>query len=315
MTAFNGAKHISEQLTSFASQTRIPDEVVVCDDMSSDDTLKILHMFSRDAPFKLIIHSNDINLGYTRNFEKALSLCSGDLVFLSDQDDFWYSNKISRIIEIKNRNPSVDVIICDAMYTDGTLKPSGITVLEKVLRFSGRKHDHIAGACTAITKEFRDFILPFPESNCPAHDVYIHRWAKLLNIKMVVNDVLQVWRIHENNNSRSEMNNARAIINLELYRKYKDIDSSIGYLIKAREFKEMQSLAIERKTSLCLISPSINVCQVNNEISNIIKANVDRSRLSKENRFNRIKLIFIMMICGQYKYFQGIRSVVKDILR
>ena len=90
MTAFNGAKYINEQLNSFASQTRLPDEVVVCDDISSDDTFEILDNFARSAPFKMIVVRNNKNLGYTKNFEKALSLCSGDLIFLSDQDDIWY---------------------------------------------------------------------------------------------------------------------------------------------------------------------------------------------------------------------------------
>lgn len=315
MTAFNGSKYISKQLNSFAVQTRIPDEVIVCDDMSSDDTYRILESYARFAPFKMVVFRNDINVGYTKNFEKAISLCSGDLIFLSDQDDVWYKEKISRIIEIKNSNPDVDVIICDAMYTDENLESAGITVLEKVLKFSGRKYDHIAGACTAITKEFRDFILPFPQSDYPAHDVYIHRWAKLLNTKIIVKDVLQAWRIHGNNNSRSEMNNAGTILNYELYKKYKDIDSSKAYIVKAREFRKMKSLAIERRKLLYSISQAVNTRQVDNEINNVIKANIRRSQLCKKNKFNRIKLILIMIINRQYKYFQGIKSIAKDIFR
>ena len=55
MAAFNGSKYITEQLNSFAAQTRLPDEVVVCDDLSSDNTFEILDIFSRTAPFKMIL--------------------------------------------------------------------------------------------------------------------------------------------------------------------------------------------------------------------------------------------------------------------
>jgi glycosyltransferase involved in cell wall biosynthesis len=315
MTAFNGSKYIKEQLHSFAIQTRLPDEVVVCDDLSSDDTFEILDNFSRTAPFKMILVRNEKNLGYSKNFEKALTLCSGDLIFLSDQDDIWYEEKIARMIEINNSIPINGLIICDAIYTDEKLKSKGVTVLEKVLKFSGRANDHIAGACTAITKNFRDFILPFPEVNCPAHDVYIHRWANLLNTKIILKEVLQVWRIHDKNNSRSEMNTANNIKNLSLYKKYKDIDSSIAYQIKASQFQLMHDVALERVSLLEKISGKNNLNQIQREIKNIINANLYRSNLCTTNPLNRIKIILVMICTGKYKYFQGIRSIAKDLLR
>src|SRR5947208_26587 len=89
MCTYNGAAHVEEQLRSFSGQTRLPDEVVVCDDRSSDDTMLLLEPFSRTAPYPLRIHRNDENLRSTKNFERAVSLCSGDILALSDQDDVW----------------------------------------------------------------------------------------------------------------------------------------------------------------------------------------------------------------------------------
>lgn len=94
MATYNGARYLREQLDSFAAQTRLPDELVVCDDGSSDDTLNILEEFARTAPFQVRIFRNDVNLGYAQNFARALERCVGDLVFLSDHDNVWFEDKI-----------------------------------------------------------------------------------------------------------------------------------------------------------------------------------------------------------------------------
>ncbi len=315
MTAYNGSKYIKQQLDSIACQTILPDEVVVCDDLSSDDTADILEHYAQSAPFNLKVYRNIENIGYTRNFEKALSLCTGDLIFLSDQDDVWYENKISGILDLNRKHLGIDVIINDAIYVDQNLMPSAMTVLEKVLNFSGNKNDHIAGACTAITKRFKDFILPLPNTNCPAHDVYIHRWANLLSNKLVVPSVYQCWRIHGENNSISEMNHARKVSLFQLFYKYKGIDTSSSYVKLAAEFNEMMKLITMRKEALLTLSPEMNTNELQRTVNNIIVANMTRSRLIQANFLQRIKLIFFMLIRGQYRYFQGIRSAAKDIFR
>ena len=96
MTTYNGEDYLEEQLESFLRQTRIPNELIVCDDGSRDSTLNILEAFQLKAPFPVMINRNVENLGYTKNFENALSKCSGELIFLSDQDDIWEANKVHR---------------------------------------------------------------------------------------------------------------------------------------------------------------------------------------------------------------------------
>src|SRR5215217_2190591 len=95
MATYNGAGYLQEQLESFLSQTRQPDELIVCDDGSGDATLDILERFRQSVPFAVQIHRNETRLGFTKNFEKALLKCSGDLVFLSDQDDVWFAPKVA----------------------------------------------------------------------------------------------------------------------------------------------------------------------------------------------------------------------------
>ena len=72
MTTYNGEKHLEEQLNSFLNQTQLPDELVVCDDCSNDKTIEILEKFRLKAPFLVRINKNNINLGFTKNFEKTI---------------------------------------------------------------------------------------------------------------------------------------------------------------------------------------------------------------------------------------------------
>ncbi len=60
---YNGKQYLQEQIDSILLQTRLPDEVVVCDDGSTDKTLQILKDFRRKASFPVRIYENEVNLG------------------------------------------------------------------------------------------------------------------------------------------------------------------------------------------------------------------------------------------------------------
>jgi len=87
MFMFNGSRFVVEQLTSIAAQTRSPDELRICDDCSSDETTEVVAAFARTVPFPVYLQVNKQNLALTQNFERAISLCKGDLIALSGQDD------------------------------------------------------------------------------------------------------------------------------------------------------------------------------------------------------------------------------------
>src|ERR1017187_10286490 len=93
MATYNGEKFLSKQLESFSCQTLMPDELVVCDDGSRDGTLAILEAYAAEAQFPVRIIKNDTNLGYSANFAKATSLCKGEIILFSDQDDIWFDDK------------------------------------------------------------------------------------------------------------------------------------------------------------------------------------------------------------------------------
>ena len=144
MTTCNGALYLRDQLDSFKNQVRLPDELIVCDDGSTDETLTILKEFKHTAPFDMTVIQNENNIGYTKNFEQAMLNCSGDLIFFSDQDDVWFSSKIVVVAKTFQDNPDILLVIHDGDLVDKNLISSGVTKLEQVIAGYGYKNYHVS---------------------------------------------------------------------------------------------------------------------------------------------------------------------------
>jgi hypothetical protein len=99
MATYNGEKFLRAQLDSLSRQSRLPNELVVTDDCSTDQTLKILADFQSAAPFEVRISVNERRLGYAENFLRAASQCKGGLIAFCDQDDVWMEAKLERCLE------------------------------------------------------------------------------------------------------------------------------------------------------------------------------------------------------------------------
>jgi hypothetical protein len=95
MATYNGARFLEPQLASIAAQTRLPDELVVCDDQSSDETVEIVERFASRAPFEVLLVRNPDRLGFAGNFLHAARLSRGDVIAWSDQDDVWMPEKLA----------------------------------------------------------------------------------------------------------------------------------------------------------------------------------------------------------------------------
>lgn len=101
MAVYNGTKYIEEQLESIYQQTKPVDEVIIIDDCSKDDSVKIVKAFIKKynlTHWQII--ENEHNLGYRQNFKKGLALAQGNIIFLCDQDDRWHHDKIEKMVEI-----------------------------------------------------------------------------------------------------------------------------------------------------------------------------------------------------------------------
>ncbi len=125
MCTYNGARFLSEQLESFAAQTRIPDELVVCDDGSTDDTVSLIASYAKTVGFPVRLIRNSQKLGPAKNFEKAIGLCEGEIIILSDQDDIWLSRKIETLVEAFAKHPKAVYAFSDAELVDEKGRPLG----------------------------------------------------------------------------------------------------------------------------------------------------------------------------------------------
>jgi glycosyltransferase involved in cell wall biosynthesis len=105
MATYNGQRFLEEQLRSLYEQTTLPDELVVCDDLSSDRTPEILAQFAKRASFPVKIFTNGQKLGWRRNFLKAASLCTSEYIAFCDQDDVWLKEKVTCVESYLKRNP------------------------------------------------------------------------------------------------------------------------------------------------------------------------------------------------------------------
>lgn len=116
LCSYNGGRYIAEQLDSILQQTVPVDEIVVCDDGSTDNTAEILKSFERKHPGKFRIYLNGQQLGVIKNFEKAINLCRGEIVFLSDQDDIWLPHKVETVLEYFSQNPEMKSVLHDMKF-------------------------------------------------------------------------------------------------------------------------------------------------------------------------------------------------------
>jgi len=107
LCTYNGAAFLPEQLDSILGQHLPPNEIIICDDGSTDDTLSILEQYRQKHPAVIKVFNNKQQLGSVKNFEKAINLCSGDIIFLCDQDDIWFPHKTVSVVNIFNRRPDI----------------------------------------------------------------------------------------------------------------------------------------------------------------------------------------------------------------
>ena len=174
LATYNGERYLQELLDSIVKQTRLPDELIVCDDASSDQTMAILQGFSRSAPFRVYIEQNPQNVGSTRNFEKAIRNCSGDVIALCDQDDYWRPEKLALIEETLEANPEKGLVFSDAELVDDHLHSLNKTMWEHIGLVASLqaqiqtpeafsmllKRRYVTGATMAFRASFRDGVLP-----------------------------------------------------------------------------------------------------------------------------------------------------------
>lgn len=111
MTTYNGADYLLEQLESLRTQSLMADEVIIVDDCSTDNTVDLLNMYIQKYHLdNWVLIKNSSNIGWRKNFRKALQKTTGDVVFLCDQDDIWNKDKISLMVKEFHKSPSIELL-------------------------------------------------------------------------------------------------------------------------------------------------------------------------------------------------------------
>ncbi len=153
LCCYNGALFVRQQIESILAQSLPVDEIVVCDDGSSDHTPEIVEALAAQSAVPLTLHRNARRLGSTGNFELAISLTRGDIVFLSDQDDLWYPTKVRDMVREFERRESLLLLHTDARLVNARGEPLGLTVFEglEVTRWE-RTQLHSGGAFSALVR-------------------------------------------------------------------------------------------------------------------------------------------------------------------
>ena len=252
MCTYNGARYVREQLDSIASQTRLPDQLVVCDDASTDETVEHLHEFAQRAPFTVQVIKNEKNLGSTRNFDHAIDFCEGDFIAFADQDDVWLPPKLEKLEE-RLINGSA-LAFTNGEIVDSSLHSMGASLWEAA-RFSDRDrkqfssggafevlmtHNVVTGAAMAFRAEFKRLIQPIPDGLVHQGVPVLHDWWAALLIAAVadlsfVDQRLFNYRQHEHQQLGvkpiSNMTNSR----LSLFK------TQLSYVYALRERLETQT--------------------------------------------------------------------------
>jgi len=216
IATYNGEKFFFEQLESIRKQTVAPNEIVISDDNSSDDTLAVVDKalppeWRHDNGVALKILHNSQALGPGKNFEKAMSACTSDFIACADQDDLWVPHKLAAFLEVFSKNPQALLVHSDAELVDSKGTPMGMTLsqglavsaTELEALHSGHslpaiiKRNLVTGATMMVKKELLALAFPLPGEEL--HDGWLALVASLLDALVFVPEKLLHYRQHDSN--------------------------------------------------------------------------------------------------------------------
>lgn len=204
LATYNGSKFLRKQLNSIYSQTRLPDEVVVCDDCSKDDTVSILEEYNEKYGLKYYL--NEKNHGVNYSFYRAISLCSCDYVALCDQDDIWLPNKValtySKLLEIDDGTPCVVSSQCNHIDADDRIIKQYPDLPDSEGYVNTLVGIGTSQGCTLMmNRKLVDIIIEYkdaPEAQF-IYDAFISFTAAIVGKKYNLGTRLMLYRHHENN--------------------------------------------------------------------------------------------------------------------
>lgn len=200
------------QLDSIIGQSNSVSEIIICDDKSDDNTLGIIEEYINKNPGLFRVFKNEERLGTIRNFAKAMHLCTGDIIFLSDQDDIWVSDKVKKMMSVFEERKNIELIFTDGILIDDDGKSLGSSLWEKwdfnmQMRHAWRNNVnafhalyHNNNRATGATIAFRKYLMNrVGEFNVPPdfwHDTLLALHAAAFDGLYFIEEPLIHYRIH-----------------------------------------------------------------------------------------------------------------------
>jgi glycosyltransferase involved in cell wall biosynthesis len=208
MCTFNGAPYVGEQLESIMCQSYPPDELVICDDGSSDGTFEICRSLASKCPFQVRVVESESRLGSTKNFERAIRECHGEIVALADQDDIWGAEKLWKIMKSMQNHPDAAYVFSDGEAIDDKGRSLGrkswdMHASNVYLRAGWKKSDQLAvllrenvvtGSMMAFRGCYKAIFLPIPSDW--VHDYWIALLGSACSYGVVIAEPLVLYRQH-----------------------------------------------------------------------------------------------------------------------
>jgi hypothetical protein len=210
LATYNGGRFLPEQLESLKNQVRPPDELVVVDDASTDNTAEIIKEFGKDVPFPVRLEVSSENQGPVRSFELALRRCQGDTILLCDQDDIWHPGKVERFETIFAENPEAEFAFSNAALINGEgqalpgdlWQEKSFGPVEQAAFASGQafpillQRSTITGCTLALRHRDLSIVLPIPADGPLLHDAWISLLLSAFSTPVLIHDPLVQYRHH-----------------------------------------------------------------------------------------------------------------------
>ena len=321
MCTYNGAEFLPAQLQSIIAQSRPPDEIVICDDVSTDNTRALLEKFAAESPVPITLHINQQNIGSVKNFEQTITLCTGDVIALSDQDDVWRSDKLQLIEQAFNKSPFAGLVFSDAEIVDENLKPLNRRMWGEV-GFDAHKRKlvrtrralevlitgwTVTGATTAFRSRFVKLSLPIPDGIAMIHDGWIALTIAAVADVMALDEPLIQYRQHAQQQigapaRRETAAGPRGVQGIETAFRRRNSSAELHKILETLEAR-LLAHASDFDTRKALSFVSDYAFHLN------VRANLPQRRL------NRVPRILRELLSLRYhEYANGFKSAAKDLV-
>lgn len=317
LCTYNGERYLRQQLESLLAQSRLPEQIVARDDASTDRTWEILQAFGEQARrlgIRSDIRRNPENLGYVRNFETALQLADTDLIFVCDQDDVWYGEKLAVLTERFAADPGLLLLHSDAVLVDSDLNDLYCSLFEALELGPGelkRIHDGegfavllrrsiVTGATAAFRRELLAAAVPFGEG-------WIHdEWLAIIAAGVGRIDAVERRLIFYRQHSANQLGMRRRTLDV----KVRQMALSRAQLLR-NDAVRMGSL-LERLRRL----PAAVERRLLPRVQDKLDHTLIRLHVTDVPRIRRIPAILGETVSGRYRrYGAGYRSILRDLLR